>query len=96
MRFEWDDAKKQANITKHGIDFATALRIFDGPMLTRCDLRHDYGEMRHISVGRTGSAVIVVAHTKRKDRWRLISARPASRKERRLYHEQVQKGANSD
>ena len=90
MEFEWDEAKDRSNVAKHGIDFATARRIFDGPVLTRPDLRRDYGEPRHVSVGRAGPAVIVVAHTPRGDRLRLISARPASRKERRSYHERIQ------
>lgn len=95
MRFEWDDAKERANIAKHGIDFATAQRIFDGPVLTRPDMRRDYGEVRHVSVGRVGPAVIVVAHSMRGNRRRLISARPASRKERRSYHERIQEGTGA-
>ena len=65
MCFEWDDAKARANVAMHGIDFAIAQRIFDGPVLTRPDTRRDYGEARHVSVGRVGPAVIVVAHTTR-------------------------------
>ena len=96
MRFEWDDAKARANVAKHGIDFVIAQRIFDGPVLTRPDTRRDYGEARHVSVGRVGPAVIVVAHTTRGDRRRrLISARPASRKERRSYDERIQEGTES-
>ena len=95
MRFEWDDAKARANVAKHGIDFAIAQRIFDGPVLTRPDTRRDYGEARHVSVGRVGPAVIVVAHTMRGDRRHLISARPASRKERRSYNERIQEGTGS-
>ncbi len=91
MQFEWDDGKGRANAEKHGVDFATAQRIFDGPVLTRPDTRRDYGEVRHVSVGRAGPAVIVVAHTRRGDRLRLISARPASRKERKSYRERIQK-----
>lgn len=92
MRFEWDDAKERSNVAKHGVDFATAQRIFDGPVLTRLDTRRDYGEVRHVSVGKVGPAIVVVAHTERGDRRRLISARPASRKERRSYDERIQKG----
>ena len=95
MHFEWDDAKERVNVAKHGIDFATAQRIFDGPVLTWPDTRRDYGEVRHVSVGRVGPGVIVVAHTRRGDRQRLISARPASRKERRSYHERIQEGAGT-
>ena len=79
-------------MAKHGVDFATAQRIFDGPVLTRPDTRRDYGEVRHVSVGRVGPAIILVAHAERGDRRRLISARPASRKERKSYDERIQKG----
>ncbi len=95
MRFEWDDAKARANVAKLGIDFAIARHIFDGPVLTRPDTRRNYGEARHVSVGRVGPAVIVVAHTTRGDLRRLISARPASRKERRSYDERIQDGTES-
>ena len=90
MTFEWDTAKNQTNIRKHGVSFETAQRIFEGSVLTWFDDRKDYGEDRYISVGKVESAaLIVVAHTGRDDRIRLISARPASRKERQAYHEQI-------
>ncbi len=90
MEFEWDEAKSRANFAKHGIDFETAQRIFGGPVFTRPDRRRDYGEARHVSIGRVEAAVIVVVHTERGRRMRLISARPASRKERQIWHEQIQ------
>ena len=89
MLFEWDEAKNQTNIRKHGVSFETARRTFDGPVLTWVDERMDYGEVRHVSIGKAGNAVVVVAHTDRDGRMRLISARPASRKERQGYHERV-------
>ena len=90
MEFEWDEAKNQANIRKHGIEFETAKRIFEGPVATSLDRRRDYGEDRSISVGRVvPGALIVVAHTERHGRIRLISARPASRKERKAYNERT-------
>ena len=51
MAFEWDDTKTGANIRKHGVSFENARRIFEGPHLTRLDLRRDYGEDRYVSVG---------------------------------------------
>ena len=90
MEFEWDEAKNQCNIQKHGVSFELAQRIFEGPMLTAVDTRKDYGEGRFISIGTVdGIALIVVVHTDRKERVRLISARPASRKERQIYDEQI-------
>jgi len=82
--FEWE----AANIAKHGVSFSLALRIFDGPVMTAEDTRADYGERRMISVGRAAGAVILtVVHTDRQGRTRLISARPASTRERRKYDE---------
>ncbi len=87
--FEWDEAKNLANIRKHGISFATARRIFEGTVLTRLDRRREYGEDRYLSVGEVEQALIVVAHTRRDGGTRLISARPASRRERKAYHERI-------
>ena len=90
MEFEWDEAKNQANIRKHGVSFEIAKRIFDRPLLTSPDRRKNYGEDRYVSIGQAGhAALIVVTHTGRHGRIRLISARPASRKERKRYHEQI-------
>ena len=90
MEFEWDEVKNQANIRKHGVGFDTAKRIFEGSVVTWTDQRKDYSEDRSISIGRVeNGALIVVAHTDRAGRIRLISARPASRKERQAYHEWI-------
>ena len=51
MGYEWDPAKNRANIAKRGIDFADAVRIFDGPTLEKADDRYDYGEARTSAVG---------------------------------------------
>ena len=90
VQFEWDEAKNRANVAKHGIGFETAKRIFDGLAFIRPDRRKDYGEERYIGIGRVESAVIVVAYTERRGRLRLISARPASRKERQSYRDRTQ------
>lgn len=90
MDFEWDDAKNEANVLKHGIDFADAVFIFRGPIVTWSDLRVDYGEMREISTGRMANTVIVtVVHTDRAGRRRVISARRASRRERIVYETSI-------
>jgi uncharacterized protein (DUF4415 family) len=51
MAFEWDAAKNAVNIAKHGIDFEDAIRIFEGPVLEKTDVRRDYGEARVIAFG---------------------------------------------
>jgi len=89
MEFEWNPAKDQANISKHGVAFETAKRIFEGAVLTWFDDRKEYGEERFISIGKVARAYLVVAHTKRDGRMRLISARPATHRERQAYHERI-------
>ncbi len=96
MEFDWDPAKNEANLNKHGISFDEARHIFDGPILTRVDDRQDYGENRHISLGALSTAaVVVVIHTERGDKIRLISARNANHRERKVYYDhlkQAQRG----
>lgn len=50
--FEWDENKNASNIAKHGIDFETAIRIFEREVLCWQDIRMDYSEYRQISIGR--------------------------------------------
>ena len=86
MEFDWGHAKNEANLEKHGISFDEAKHIFDGPILTRADDRQDYGEQRYISIGALSpTAVLVVVHTERSGKTRLISARKANRQERKRY-----------
>ncbi len=88
MAFEWDVEKDAANIAKHGVGFATASRIFESLVVTRHDDRREYGERREISIGKVdGVAILVVVHTDRLGRTRIISARPANRAERKRYDE---------
>jgi uncharacterized protein len=88
MTFDWNEAKNQANIEKHGLSFEAACRIFEGPVLTAIDDRFEYGEVRRNSIGAIdGVLVIVVTHTDRDGKTRIISARPAKRAERDRYEE---------
>ena len=89
--FEWDAEKNKTNINKHGIDFIYACRIFEGPVLQSLDGRFDYGEDRYISIGCVDTVIIlVVIHTDRQGKKRMISARLASRQERKRYEEKIQ------
>ena len=91
--FEWDERKNEANIKKHGVGFLTASRIFEGPVLTAADDRFDYGELRENSIGIIdGALVLVVTHTDRPGKVRIISARPANREERNRYEETLRQG----
>ena len=92
--FEWDEEKDRANRAKHGIGFEEAASIFTSPILTAPDTRQDYGEERWISYGSLGPRVVlVVVHTRRRGRIRLISARKANVKERQAYYESLERSA---
>jgi len=85
MRYTWDPAKNAANIRKHGVDFADAPRLFDGPTIVRTDRRKDYGEKRLIVLGTIEGIVFSLTYTDRASERRIISFRSASRKERRIF-----------
>lgn len=92
MEFEWDPEKSRLNFQKHGISFEDAKEIFSGPVFTAQDRRKDYGETRFISIGvLSGIVFIVVAHTDRKGKIRIISARKANKTERKYYYEHFEK-----
>lgn len=95
--YEWDESKEEINLIKHGISFSEAIEIFQYPYLTKIDDRKDYGEKRIISIGTLDDEIIVIlviVHTKRETKTRIISARKANSKERKLYHEYIEKKTN--
>ncbi len=79
-----------ANGQTHGIDFDEAQEYFRGLVFTAPDNRMDYGEERLISI-RLINGVVVVVHTERDGRTRIVSARKANRKERQTYNDQLEK-----
>lgn len=84
--FEWDEAKRRANLAKHGIDFA-AMERFDWDTSTAGpDLRRAYGEPRLIVVGGIDGRLHVLIATLRGDRMRIISLRKANGREERRWH----------
>ena len=88
MLFEWDEDKNRANIQKHKIDFADVPAVFSGLMLVELDEREDYGEERWIGIGFLRDIVVVVVFTEsRQDTIRIISARKASKHERKRYEQ---------
>lgn len=84
---EWDAAKAETNLAKHGIDFADAAPVlFDDRAVTRPD-DHPFEE-RYVTIGIDAlGRCLVVVYTWRGDRIRMISARKATRTEARLYAE---------
>jgi uncharacterized DUF497 family protein len=96
QEFEWDENKRQANIEKHGIDFAKIAPIFTHPIIERVDNRHDYGETRMILLGIVDNRVICVVYTLRGFVCRIISARKANRNEQRTYYQSLSRRMDED
>ena len=89
MQFEWDTAKAAENLVKHGVSFEEAATVFrDTLSATGADPDHSLGEERYITFGVSRSGrLLVVAHIERGDTIRIISARPATPGERKIYEE---------
>lgn len=90
LKFEWDNVKETKNIAKHGIDFDMASRIFADPFrIEFFDSSHSFDEDRYITIGEINGEVILltVVYTEREETIRLISARKATARERRVYHD---------
>ena len=91
LTFEWDSRKARSNFAKHGVRFEEAAPIFGDPLaLTIADPDHSLGQDRDVSMGRAfDDKLLIVVHTDRGDNIRIISARRASRRERKSYEENV-------
>ncbi|MGC9950815.1 MAG: BrnT family toxin [Bryobacteraceae bacterium] len=89
IAFEWDRRKDSANRRKHGVGFAEATTVFDDPLsVTIPDPDDTAGDERFVIIGMsTERNLLIVVHTIRGERIRLISARPATKHERRNYEE---------
>jgi uncharacterized DUF497 family protein len=89
VEFEWDDKKARANVTKHGMTFHEAASVFgDSLALTFQDPDHSTREDRFLTFGQSiNGRLLAVIHTARGASIRIISARPATRRERKIYEE---------
>ena len=90
MNFEWDPRKAENNLKKHGVSFSEASTVFcDMLSVTVHDPDHSRSEHRFQIVGMSKAGrLLVVAHTDRGENIRIISARPATRRERKNYEEE--------
>lgn len=89
MRFEWDPAKTADNVVQHGVSFEEAATAFRDPLsATGPDPDHSVDEERFVTfAASTRHRLLVIAHTERGDTIRIISARPATPRERKIYEE---------
>lgn len=83
--WDWDEAKRQANLIKHGLDFAALDRFDWSTAQVEPDLRRDYGEERLIAVGFLDGRLHKLIFVRRNGNIRLISLRKANRREQRKW-----------
>jgi len=90
VQFEWDSEKDIRNLERHGVSFEEAKTVFDDDLFVAfADPSHSVGERRYLIMGQSGGGrLLVVSYTERHQRIRLISAREATRRERKFYEEE--------
>jgi len=89
LAFEWDEIKAKTNFKKHEVSFEEGKTIFNDPSLfTFPDIEHSIAEERYINIGLSASGrILIVTHTERQEKIRIISCRKATARERRFYEE---------
>jgi len=89
MKFEWDPKKARSNLRKHKVSFEEAATALSDPLAaTGADPDHSISEFRHITFGISElNRLLIVAHTEQGETIRIISARLASKRERKIYEE---------
>ncbi len=89
MEFEWDPDKSDANLKRHGVSFHKAATVFGDPLaITFNDPDHSMGEHRFLTFGHSRlNRLLVVVHTERRGETRIVSARRATRQEKKIYED---------
>ena len=89
LLFEWDEVKARENLKIHKVSFDEGKTIFNDPfLLTYPDIDSSEAEERHINIGLSAkNRVLVLTHTERQSKIRIISCRKATARERRHYEE---------
>lgn len=88
--YEWDEKKSNKNLTERGLSFEDAEQVFTGPCATFEDTRFEYGEPRFITFGLLDGRMVVIAHTPRGEKTRIISMRKANDREQEIYQERLE------
>ena len=89
LEFEWDQEKEKSNLSKHGVSFHEGATVFGDPLSwTFPDPDHSVDEQRFLTIGVSSQGkTLVVSHTDRGIKTRIINARPATPHERKDYEE---------
>ena len=91
--FEWNATKARRNYQKHGVTFHAARKAFADPFMVEIlDEREDYGEERFLLIGMADEQLLSVIYTERQGRFRLITARRATKDEQDHYFTQNSQG----
>lgn len=85
VNFEWDQFKSDRNVLERDLPFDLAMLLFDGPTLEQPDDRHEYRELRVKAIGKALGVILQCVYTDRPGVRRIISLRPANRRERDAY-----------
>jgi len=88
MQYEWDEAKRLANLIKHGVDFTEAEEFCWDTALEAVDDRQNYGEERWVALGKIADRLYVMIYTLRGETIRIISLRKANKREVTYYEHQ--------
>jgi uncharacterized DUF497 family protein len=89
MDYEWDEAKRRANLEKHEVDFFLAEKFDWESAIDVVDDRKNYGESRRVALGSVDSRLYVLIYTKRGQLCRIISLRKANTRERKYYENET-------
>lgn len=83
--YQWDEEKNARNKATRKLGFEDAEDVFNGPTFTFEDIRFDYGEPRFITFGLLDGRMVVIAHTPRGEKIRIISMRKGNEREQKTY-----------
>ena len=93
---EYDTDKRRNTLTARGLDFEDAPIVFSAPRrITWQDNRHDYGEIREITMGELAGRMVIIVHTQRGPVTRIISMRKANEREQRWFEKQFAPGRSA-
>ncbi len=89
MKITFDPAKRNKTLAGRGLDFLDAVKLFSGDVLTREDIRFDYGEARFVTAGYLAGRMVVLVWTPRGSTTHIISMRHAHAKEERQWRKRL-------
>ena len=90
MRFSWTETKRTRNLKDHELDFIDAPRVFEGITFTFEDDRFSYREQRFVTLGLLAGVPVSIVHTESQYELHIISFRNATKRETKIFFDQIQ------